>query len=274
MDPVRWLSFLAPYQFSLPVALSAGLFLVLFIRGLREAGRQGIQVGAGRRIAFLVGLALCYFVLHTRFDYYAQYVFFMHRIQHLVLHHIGPFLIALAVPWPVLALGTPERLRENWLQPVWRHRFVQLVYRFLQHPVVAPTLFVGLIYFWLIPEIHFDAMLSLTLYHVMNWTMLIDGLLFWWLMLNPKPSGSSAVVGYASRVLILFPVMLPQIWLGAYIALSGTELYDVYDVCGRAWPIDPQTDQQLGGLLTWIPAAMMSVLGILVVITLMMRHKK
>lgn len=272
MDLFVWLRLLAPYQFSFLVTITAILVLVLYLRGLRTARACGTPVSAGRRIAFLAGLILCYAVLHTRFDYYAQYVFFIHRAQHLVLHHTGPFLIALAVPWPVLALGMPDNAR-RWLRPLWRSAAVQGVYRFVQHPVVAPILFVGLIYFWLIPEIHFDAMLSLTLYHVMNWSMLIDGLLFWWLMLNPRPRGGSAVTSYAARVLILFMIMLPQIALGAYIALSGNALYDVYDVCGRALTISPGTDQELGGLLTWIPAAMMSVLGILVVIRLMMRYE-
>ena len=273
MDVPFLLHFLSPYQFSPIVVLVTTAALLFYLRGLGAARDRGEPVGIGRRIAFLFGLALCYVVLHTRFDYYAQYMFFMHRFQHLVLHHAGPFLIALAVPWPVLALGVPDGFRRRWLAPLWDNIVTQAIYRFVQHPVVAPVLFVGLIYFWLTPEIHFDAMLSLTLYHVMNWSMLLDGLLFWWLMLNPKASGASAVVGYAGRVLILFMIMLPQIALGAYIALSGHDLYDVYDVCGRAWPIAPSTDQELGGLLTWIPAAMMSVLGILIVIRLLMRHE-
>ena len=54
--------------------------------------------------------------------------------------------------------------------------------------------------------------------------------------------------------------------LGAWIVFSRGMVYDVYEVCGRAWPMPPETDQLLGGLLTWIPAAMMSVLGLLVVV--------
>lgn len=274
MEPFVWLRFLAPYQFSALVVVSTVVVLVLYLRGLRAARRGGQHVSIGRRAAFFVGVGLCYAVLHTGIDYYAQYVFFIHRLQHLVLHHAGPFLIALAAPWSVLALGIPRELCERWLQPAWRSSAAQLLYRFVQHPVVAPLLFVGLIFFWLTPEIHFDAMLSLTLYHVMNWSMLIDGLLFWWLMLNPHPTGRSAVLSYGTRVLILFVIMPPQIALGAYIALSGQDLYDVYAVCGRAWPIDAATDQQLGGLFTWIPAAMMSVMGILLVINFMMRHER
>jgi putative membrane protein len=51
----------------------------------------------------------------------------------------------------------------------------QHLYRFVQGPVVAPLLFVGLIYFWLSPSIHFAAMLSLDRYQAMNWSMVIDG---------------------------------------------------------------------------------------------------
>lgn len=271
LAPVR---FLAPYQFSPLVAVISVVFAGLYLRGLREARRAGQPVSAGRRVSFALGFLLCYGVMHTRFDYFAQYLFFMHRLQHLVLHHAGPFLIALSAPWPVLGLGLPATLRARWLRPCWRHRAVQATYRFLQHPVIAPLLFVGLIYFWLVPAVHFDAMLSLQLYHLMNWSMLVDGLLFWWLMLNPKTSGSSMVLSYGLRIVILFVVMLPQIALGAYIALSERDLYDVYDVCGRAWPIAPRTDQQLGGLLTWIPAAMMSVLGIMVVLGFILRQDR
>ncbi|MGD2129287.1 MAG: cytochrome c oxidase assembly protein [Lysobacterales bacterium] len=274
MDWSATVRFLAPYQFSPVIVAGSLLLVVLYVRGLREARRAGQTVGLGRRISFLSGLLLCYAVMHTRLDYYAQYLFFMHRLQHLVLHHAGPFLIALSAPWAVLGRGLPARLRDRWLRPLWQHTAVQHVYRFLQHPVIAPILFVGLIYFWLTPAIHFDAMLSLPLYHLMNWSMLIDGLLFWWLMLNPKTTGASVVLGLGLRIVILFLIMLPQIALGAYIALSDRDLYDVYDVCGRAWPIDPRTDQQIGGLLTWIPAAMMSVLGILRVIGLLLRQDR
>jgi putative membrane protein len=65
-----------------------------------------------------------------------------------------------------------------------------------------------------------------------------------------------------------------QIIIGAYIALSDQVLYDVYNVCGRAWPISPHTDQVIGGLTTWIPAAMMSVIGILLVIRLWMHQSR
>lgn len=313
------LDFLAPWQFDpfavLGLVLGAGAYGAGIVRGARPS--------IPAVVAYSLGLGLMYAVLHTRLDYYAQYLFAAHRGQHLVLHHLGPFLIALSNPVPVWRRAFGGRL----IAPAW----LKAVYRFLQHPVVAPVLFVGLIFFWLHPEIHFDAMLSHRLYLLMNWSMALDGLLFWYLMMAPRSHGfpaaaadSSAVarrapsgrldvpfstpaptssprdapqrrldalatesrtpwepvprgpghlvdLGYGTRVIILLAVMFPQIVLGAYIALGPTDLYDVYAVCGRAFPLSPADDQLYGGLLTWIPAAMMSVLGAVIVLGRWMR---
>ncbi|MGE6608781.1 cytochrome c oxidase assembly protein [Halomonas sp. NPDC076908] len=73
---------------------------------------------------------------------------------------------------------------------------------------------------------------------------------------------------------ILMAVIPPQIVLGAYIAFSEEVIFDVYEVCGRAWPLDPLDDQRIGGLLTWIPATMMSALGVLIVLSFMFRDAR
>ena len=146
------------------------------------------------------------------------------------------------------------------------------VYRFLQHPLIASVLFVGLIYFWLWPPIHFDAMLSRNLYWVMNWSMLIDGVLFWWLIFDPRPPAITSSLGYGKRILLLALVAIPQMVLGAMIVFSRGMVYDVYEVCGRAWPMAAETDQLVGGMLTWIPPAMMSILGILIILRRAMRE--
>ncbi|MBW4934300.1 cytochrome c oxidase assembly protein [Marinobacter sp. F4206] len=254
-------SYLLPYDFSpitvLSFALVLGLYGVALLR-LPEADRPG----PGRIITFVAGVLLCYGVMQTRFDYYSQYMFFVHRGQHLILHHLGPILIALSNPLPIL------RFWYGRLGPGAHRMFrpLGLVYRILQQPAIASILFVGLIYFWLWPPIHFDAMLSRQLYWLMNWSMLLDGLLFWWLIFDPRSPAISNALGYGKRILLLALVAIPQMILGAWIVFSRGMVYDVYEVCGRAWPMPPETDQLLGGLLTWIPPAMMSILGILIIL--------
>ncbi|GHC31976.1 cytochrome c oxidase assembly protein [Aidingimonas halophila] len=263
-----WLNALLPYEWSSLAIVFYGGLAVLYWRGVAVCRRQGEAPERWRSGVFWTGLVLGYVVMHTQFDYYAQFMFFVHRIQHLVLHHVAAFLIVLANPWSILAAGFPSGRIKQQLAKWLASSPVQCLYRVLQYPPVAGVLFVGLVYFWLIPDIHFRAMLSHQLYLVMNWSMLLDGLLFWWLILDPR----SHTLRVAWRMVLLWFVTVLQLALGAYIALSRTELFDVYAVCGRAWPIDPQQDQVLGGILTWVPPGMMSALAMLLLIKRVLRQ--
>ena len=257
------LHYLAPYEFYIEVVAFCAVAVIAYARGLVVRRREGLPVHAAPAIGYFVGVILVYAVMHTWLDYLSQYMFWVHRTQHLVLHHLGPFLIVLGRPHEVLPHALPPRARARGAR-ILRHPLVRLPYRIVQQPVIASVLFVGLIYFWLTPAIHFDAMLSNDLYRVMNGSMVVDGLLFWWLIVDPRGSLDGGLA-FGTRILMLWMVMIPQIAIGAYIGLHGSILYDVYAVCGRAWPISGMLDQRLGGLITWIPGAMMSVLGALVV---------
>lgn len=216
-----------------------------------------------RQLLFWLGLLLLYNGLHTHLDYYAEHEFFIHRIQHIVLHHLGPFLVVLAYPGVTMRRGLSLkwrlRLRASlhWLPVRW-------MLNFLLHPLVAAVIFVGLIYLWLWPPVHFDAMLDWRLYHLMNYSMAADGLLFWWLVLDHR-SKPPARLAPGMRVFWSLVVIVPQVVLGAYISLSNKDLYTIYTLCGRAFAnVSPLMDQHLGGLILWIPSSMMGVLGALI----------
>ncbi len=266
------LTLITPWEFSPTVLVTCVGAGALFWRGLRRRRQAGLATGFARALSFYVGLVLTYGVMQTYVDYLSQHMFWVHRAQHLVLHHLGPFLIMLAVPHEVMGWGLPTRLRDRVLLPLWRSWPLQSLYRLVQNPIVSPLLFVGLIFFWLTPSVHFDAMLSSSRYWLMNWSMVLDGLLFWWLVLDPRPPREHRTLRYPARILMLWAIMLPQIGLGAHITLSKSVLYDVYSVCGRAWPVSPLVDQVTGGIITWIPAGMMSVIAILLVLRLWMRQ--
>ena len=139
------LPFWMPWEFSWPEYLACTLTLAWFVRGLLVMA-PGAHPPKWRQACFVVGIISFYVVLQTHVDYYAQHMFFVHRWAHFVLHHAGAFLIALGMSGPVLLAGMPD-----FLKPLVRTRAVQSTLSFLQHPAVAPALFVGLLYFWLTP---------------------------------------------------------------------------------------------------------------------------
>ncbi|HET7396027.1 MAG TPA: cytochrome c oxidase assembly protein [Gammaproteobacteria bacterium] len=265
---------LTPWEFSPTVFTVCVLACGSYIAGMRARRRAGLPAGFWRSSLYFLGVILIYVVLQTHFDYFAQHMFWIHRLQHLVLHHLAPFLIMLAVPHAVIASGIPLSVRRNWLYPLWRNRVTRGIYRLIQQPLLAASVFIGLIFLWLMPTLHFKAMLDASLYDVMNWSMALDGLLFWWLILDPRSKQAGARTGFGTRLLLLWAIMIPQLMLGAYIGLSRTDLYTVYAICGRIWPVSPITDQHIGGLITWIPSCMMSVVAGLVVFSRWIRDNR
>ncbi|KAB7623969.1 cytochrome c oxidase assembly protein [Alkalilimnicola sp. S0819] len=269
MDLDAWSHYLLPWEFSPAWALLSAVPVLLYARGLGRLRRRGQAPPWWRTCLFLAGMVAVYAVTQTGYDYLARYLFFAHRAQHLVLHHAAPFLIALSAPWAALLAGLPRRARAlPGAEP--GRVLLGRGYAGLQSPPVAGLLFVGLVYLWLLPELHFDAMLSARLYALMNLSMYLDGLLFWQLVLDRRGPPRQRC-GYGARMLLVLAVALPQVLLGVFMVGAERVWFEVYEVCGRAWPLDPLTDQRLGGLLTWIPAAMMSMLGALVVLVHLLR---
>jgi putative membrane protein len=243
----------APWDFSWPVFLGTFGTLAAYGRGLSLA-EPTARPPAWRIFSFIAGVLSLYAVLQTRIDYYAQHEFFLHRAQHAVLHHLGPFLIGLGDADAILAAGLPALLARPLLSSPAKRLLAAL-----QQPVVASTLFFGLIYLWLIPPLHFRAMLDWRLYNVMNWSMAIDGILFWSLVLDPRPGGASSAggdgrtarVSFGARVLMVIAVIPPQIAIGAFLTYCDRELFPVYTLCGRVLELSPVVDQQFGGMILW-----------------------
>ncbi len=253
------LPFWMPWEFSWPEYLATSLALAWFFKGLGATPRAE-RPALWRSIFFVIGVLAIYAVQQTHYDYYAQHMFFLHRIQHLVLHHLGPFLIALGVSGPVVWRGMPA-----FAKPLLAARPVRAFVDGIQNPVVAPTLFVGLIYFWLIPQVHTRVMLDDNLYRLMNWSMAIDGIFFWCLVLDPRPKPPGRL-SVGLRALLAALIVPPQILVGAIIALTNEDIYPVYNICGRILPISAIADQHYGGLVLWIPPGMMSVIALLLIL--------
>lgn len=271
---------LLPWDFSPTVLAVIAVAAALFFRGTRRSGdvRATEPVPVGRRAAFYAGLILIYAALQTRWDYYAGHMFFVHRLQHFALHDVGPFLLAWSAPVAALAAGCGAR---------W-HRLIRTIpgaisdrmravlgfaRRVIFDPWTATALFISSLCFWIWPPIHFDAMLSNWVYTTMNWSVVILDLPFWWLILDPRPY-PQARLGQGKRIAMLAVVMMPMILVGAVIGLSRRDLYPVYEICGRFFPLSPVTDQQLGGLIIWIPGSLLAVFAALIALSRAMHQSE
>jgi putative membrane protein len=81
-------------------------------------------------------------------------------------------------------------------------------------------------------------------------TFIVFGVLSWWPILSPSPRLPRLSLG--GQILFIFLNGMPAVLLGAGLTFMPP-LYEPYIVAARVWGISPTVDQQLGGLIMWIP---------------------
>ncbi len=251
------LKWLVPWEFSWVFLATFLLACVLYWRGSRR-----IAVSRGRRLGFWIGMAVIWVTLQTYLDFYAEHEFFVHRLQQLLLHHLAPLLICASYPASVLRAGLPRRWRLRWFKRLrcsWPWRIASGV---LLQPMVATVLFVFFVLIWLVPSMQTLAMLDWRVYRFMNWTMLLSGFAYWSLILDHRPHPPGRM-GAGMRVLSPGITMTPQILAGAIVTFSRTDLYPIFEICGRAFTFNVLTGQMIGGVITWVPAALIESIGAL-----------
>jgi len=249
------LKWLVPWEFSWSFLALFVLVCALYWRGCRR-----VAVSRGRRLTFWCGMALLYLTVHTYLDYYAEHEFFMHRLQQLLLHHVVPLLLVAAYPGAALRAGLPLAWRVRLLKPLLRSWPWRALSGVLFNPTVGTILFVAFILVWLIPSMQTLAMLDWRVYRFMNWSMVGSGLIYWSLVLDHRPHPPGRMTA-GMRVLSPGITMTPQILAGAIITFSRHDLYPIFEICGRAFSFNVLTGQLIGGVIIWVPAAMVESAG-------------
>lgn len=245
-----------PWEFSWTEYLGSMLALIWYGRGVLRMTPEA-RPALWRLACYGLGVVSMYAVTQTRLTYLALHLFVATQVQQFVLHDIGPFLVALAWPGAVLKEGMPR----SFLRPL-QTRPVLALLRVVQQPVVAATLFILLLILQVMPAVVFRMMLDRRFFDAMNILMAVDGVLFWCLVLDPRPQPQAAI-SFFTRMTLAFVVMLPVMPIGAYLAFTARVLYGFYDICGRLDWFSPARDQCLGGLILWIPSGLMSSIAVL-----------
>lgn len=261
------------WPFDTDIYVVAAVFGWLYFRGLVNCRSRSRPIPRSKIALFYFGLALLFATLESPMDGMADHAFWIHQIQHLILRMVGPILIMLSEPLTPILLGLPLPVRQRVVRPVVRNPIVRRIWRSITHPVTASILYVGALYFWQIPRLHDLAILNNTIHNDgMHATMFMTGMLFWWIVIDPKPHHSK--LHYGTRAILLGLVTFPNTLLGAVIVFSHSNLYTAYDQLGRLWHMTPRFDQGLGGIILWIPGDMMSVVGALILWTRWYREDK
>lgn len=220
-------------------ALFTGLYLYV-IGPYRKRRFPNEPVRATQTIAFLTGMLIMFLALVSPLDELGDsYLFSAHMVQHLFLTIICP---------PLLLLGTPE-----WLvKQIFENKAIFRVAKVLTYPVVAFTLFNIDFWLWHAPPLYNATLENQTIHILEHLTFIFFSLCYWWPIFSPSKDLPSLPIG--GQILYLFLSGMPSVLLGAGLTFS-TPLYAPYIAAPRIWGISAATDQQLGGLIMWVPVS-------------------
>lgn len=222
-----------------------GLYLYA-VGPLREKYRLAPAVKTSQVVMFLLGVYAIFFALFSPIDKLGDtYLFSAHMVQHLFLTIVGP---------PLMVAGTP-----SWLiEPLLRKPLLLRAGKLLVNPFAAFFLFNAAFWIWHAPPLY-DAALYDEQLHVMEHLIFIGtSVLFWWPVFSPMKEGLPPL-NMGGQLLYIFLGGMPTVLLGAGLTFMQP-LYTPYIHAPRVWGISPAFDQQLGGLIMWVPGNILFII--------------
>jgi putative membrane protein len=108
---------------------------------------------------------------------------------------------------------------------------------------------------WHVPALYEAALLDESIHALQHLSLLITAALFWWGMVH----GRYGRIGYGAAVLYVFLTAVHSSVLGALLTVAPHVWYPSYSSAGVQWNVDALVDQQLAGLLMWVPSGVIFI---------------
>ena len=230
----------------------------LYLNGLNNWRRPSHPISRWQRASFFTGLFVIFIALQSPVANLAEHMLSFHQLQHFLLRMLGPLLVLLGAPLTPMLRGLPAWMLQGFVKPTVRHPLARAIYAKLTNPVISVSIFMGVLYLWQFPGGFNLALRNEFVHAIMHMTMMSSGFIFYWAVIDPAPRRSR--VHYGVRVLYLGLIVIPNTLLGAVITFSKGIIYTGYEDVYQPFSMSLLTDQQIGGLLLWVPGDMMSIL--------------
>ncbi len=244
-----------------PVAwpLTAALCVAAVLYHL--GGRAAVtRVSVRRSASFYAGIGVLALAVDSPVDAYADSLFFVHMLQHVLLALVAPPLLLLGRPWPRISRPFPLPARRTVVGAVFGSRLRGLG-EWLAAPLQAFALFNVVLLAWHLPALY-DLTLRDGLVHDTEHALFFGtGLLFW---RHLAPAGRTPVLSDPARVAYGVGAMLVGWVLAVVLAFAPDALYSAYaNLAGRPLRLSALEDQQLAAGVMWVPASVPYTVAVL-----------
>ena len=237
----------------IPLALAA----LLYFRGMLRLRRASQHALGGIEVTcYSLGWLTLFVALASPLHPWGSVLFSAHMTQHELLMLVAAPLLVLGRPVIPFLWAFPKsiaRQMSSWTKAPWW----QQIWRRLTSPFVAWIVHAIVLWTWHVPAL-FQATLDSELVHALQHaSFLFSALLFWWAILH----GRQRAIGFGAAVLYMFTTALHSGLLGALLTFARNVWYPIYNETTAPWGLTPLEDQQLGGLIMWIPAGLVYIIA-------------
>jgi putative membrane protein len=217
---------------------------------------------------FALGWSSLVIALDSPLHELGEQLFCVHMTQHEILMLISA---------PLLVLGQPA-LTFLWaLPPAWRDmasnlgrlRIFKKGWGFVSAPLSAWLLSALALWIWHIPWLFERTLRNDGMHAAQHTTFLATALIFWRPVVNRTPA-----LGYGGGLVYVFTTILHTSVLGALLTFAPRAWYSSYMMTAPAWHLSALEDQQIGGLIMWIPAGTLLLVVALVLLVRWMHESQ
>jgi putative membrane protein len=254
----------APWAFSFEpiVVFVLAATVVLYLRGtavLLNASRRG-AVLRRQRIFFLGGWLALAVALVSPVHAMGSVLFSAHMVQHELMMTVAAPLLVLGFPFMPILWSLPQNTRKTLGRTLSR-RVVRDSWKLVSSPVSATLLHGGAIWIWHAPTFYNASVRSELVHSLQHYSFIVTALVFWWALLGARKFRGQPGL----TVMCLFITAMHTSLLGALLATSDLPLYAAYGST-TAWGLTQLEDQQLGGIIMWVPGGIPYVVAALLLL--------
>lgn len=234
-----------------PLYLTGTGFYVGTQRIWRAAG-IGRGIRYGQVAAFWAGWLVLAVAITSPLHWLGERLFTAHMIEHELLMVVAAPLMGYARINGALLWSLPRRLRPA-IGRLFTTGVVASCWRALSHPVTATAMHGLALWLWHAPPLYRLALENDAVHRLQHISFFLTGLLFWWVLFYGRGSGRSSRLRDGISVACLFLTVLHSGLLGALLTLSPRVWFPQQGVFAGEFGLTPLQDQQLAGLVMWIP---------------------
>jgi putative membrane protein len=221
--------------------------------------RAGHKVHARKTTTYALGWLFLAVALVSPIHALGEQIFTVHMIEHEIIMVIAAPLLVLARPAAAFLWALPKPARFA-LATATRRPLMRGIWTFLTTPRNATMIHGLAIWIWHMP-ILFDSTVSDVLVHrLQHVSFLLTALLFWWALIWRA--------GYGVAAWHIFVTMVHTSILGALMAVAPRVIYTAQTAHALDLGLTPLEDQQLAGIVMWVPAGTIYAAATLVFVAL------